>query len=542
MPGELDFIGQIWIIKSGCVWILIIITIGIPFCAFWCKLTINGYKMEMQKQHVHSITQIRIIQINCIVISCLVWIFGSMFLTIMLEIILFGPIAWILYIAYHNRFTGGYKSVLAKKLMEFILNKKSLYSDQIVNVLYQCPRGNSKHGHGSLKTMKLDDFANTYSFKEAGFVSMKCEGCSCLYGWIRHNDSPQTFNETRSFVGCVKCNFYLCKNCITEAINYHNNKKSRGLTNIDHDMKEFDDSKSFATEYETMNINCHDANSSLFRLLFVNYCCIELFKLDSCDNKYVEYLNKNMENNWNNVTLKSQMIAAYTSRKTQKKSSRFWIQFFNELQNYYYNTHNCSETFNFVWNYIKMVGKKQEKLSIRFNYHTHEIDFNHKFFVIYWRFVIFFIIPVFIISRIFSIFIPFICLFEYLISNKNIGLIQMIFTFVYAITISVYVVSLVKCIKFYNLTNNLFPPQKLKVYALRNGESHKRNVRRLNIINKLYNEYCYSQYYNHETKALLSKLLNNDVTEIILSYLPLTNLKTVLEKLTIHDTQKYVWC
>ena len=79
---------------------------------------------------------------------------------------------------------------------------------------------------------------------------------------------------------------------------------------------------------------------------------------------------------------------------------------------------------------------------------------------------------------------------------------------------------------------NLLPGQRFG-YVLGNTRRHARNVKRLNKIDRLYNEYCYYQYHNSETKQVLSQLLNNDLSNMVLSYLPLNNLKTILAKLQV---------
>lgn len=58
----------------------------------------------------------------------IIWIIGSTFSIIICEIIFFSPFALVAYNSAHENYVGGFKSILAKKAFDFIIDNKSLYT------------------------------------------------------------------------------------------------------------------------------------------------------------------------------------------------------------------------------------------------------------------------------------------------------------------------------------------------------------------------------------------------------------------------------
>lgn len=335
-------IGQLWIWKSVSFWALVVSCIGIPACVICGWITVKDLVNEPYFGKGH-----RGRTVGIIFVYVFLWILGAMVLLLLLEIPMLSIISYSFCFGFHVRFDegGGYVPVVAQKLVNFIMDNKSVYNGT-VNFEKTCPKGNLVHGNLTklnceiyINTMYKCNCCNVSIAQSMGQVQlaeietddekneMESEDLKLSnnvlgdISQVEDKENEKTAkNEcdqqhTRGMFctcayGCHECQFYLCEPCWTYSM--------RGLPADVHPQqrrmgckwwrrwrccccsKRSDDSVDGLTT-TLANRHCRTAT---FRATFINYCSLEYFDFitEAPNRKYLDYLKDNINSEWKNVT------------------------------------------------------------------------------------------------------------------------------------------------------------------------------------------------------------------------------------------------
>lgn len=178
----------------------------------------------------------------------------------------------------------------------------------------------------------------------------------------------------------------------------------------------------------------------------------------------------------------------------------------------------------------------EEGGKITFNWFVkeHTIHYNVCLWNGYLGFVVWFILPVFVLSRLFTFVLPFIMLGDYLKKSKSIGVLQLAFTTLYGLLIVCYTISFKKGVKFHFCSDKLWPRDwNFYKSALKTKSAPFEIVlKRLNLIDKYYQRYCDINRYNNQVEVLLVRYFGNDIGQVMIEFvIPLSNLQYVLNQL-----------
>ena len=177
------------------MWFLLISVIGLPF--------VMQFYYEQNKNRDDTFTTFDFIK-RCVTLVCwfvfwiVLWLIGSLFAIIGCEIIFFSPFALYSYLMYHQRFVGGFTSILAKKTIDFIINNKSLYMEPIYNTQTKCDKNHD------LMNLCRD------RYNRLG-VSKYCNSCNM-------EACKLDINNFRQWYECKEnqCDFQVCQRCVQD--------------------------------------------------------------------------------------------------------------------------------------------------------------------------------------------------------------------------------------------------------------------------------------------------------------------------------------
>ena len=182
----------------------------------------------------------------------------------------------------------------------------------------------------------------------------------------------------------------------------------------------------------------------LFRLIFINYCCIKYFGFTT-DTGLIEYLKKNVENEWSNVTLTS----------------------LGENSSYIHDSINSvSDGYKFIdlkslfkAPFVIFPRKIENKLKNTIDYGSYGECFVcwHRLVLVYVYFMLYVFFPSFVLSRLFSIFLPLIAIIYFNFDFESIQLLQWILTIFYVIFMCAWIIAAIRCYNLYRVTMQLFP-------------------------------------------------------------------------------------
>lgn len=253
--GEITLLGELWIWKSIWYWGLVfacgiiygiwvfIHDVLIPFDCDYCD------PGEAMRESCYWI------------ITRGIWYFiGGLIgfalcgplLLIIFEVLFFAPFAYMLYQIAHERYVGGFESLLVKKAFDFILDNKSMYTHQFAN------ETQIKNGYN-------------YNINENG------------------NRNGNTNINTNEIID----NEIIGSGTRTPLDDDDDNRSGTEKNIISYVGLELIDKKLLNSKYER-----------LFRLALINYCFVKLFKYRN-DQCLHEYLELEMVNEWKNISTNS---------------------------------------------------------------------------------------------------------------------------------------------------------------------------------------------------------------------------------------------
>ena len=413
-PGEITFLGQIWLYKAVGFWVVACCMLGIPLVGtifYWEFDICDCDKNEMGMS---------IARFLCgIVCAFGLFVIGSTFAILICEIIGFSPFAWYFFLAAHSRYISAGKSFWAKKAFDFILDNKSLH-------------------------MPIPD---------------------------EENNNSETITVSSS-------------------------------SNIDDFTEEYSNSVS-----KIKNRIIFSKQERLFRVIYVNYCFMHHFNYGS-DVSLMKYLqsDENINTEWSNVTL---------SQLREKSESKTW---------------------GTLWDEIKYPFIEIPK-SLKSNWNNADYWYGKLFwgFGIIWGYCLLYLLfPLFVISRLFSIFFPLISIIYYNFDIKSIELLQWILTILYGIFICSWIIAAIRCIHFYHWTLHLFPGGTYwwvhthSKIAERNGVGFQ--YKRLNLMQLYYNKRLNDKYMFDEREQVVIEILGRDIGGLIVSFWPKFEFKEWLDQ------------
>ena len=234
----------------------------------------------------------------------------------------------------------------------------------------------------------------------------------------------------------------------------------------------------------------------LFRLIFINYCWIEYFGFTE-DKKLIKYLNMEMKNEWSNVTLTTLGI------------------------------NSDDEDYSGLWSIVSAPFRILPKTFKRdIDVAMSDTDpykgcyiFYRKCCLVYCYFILYVFIPLFVLSRLFSIFFPLIALIYFNFDIESIQLLQWILTILYVVFMTAWIISAIRCFYFYHWTIRFFPG--LSYWDP--GDDRRdisRNKRRLNLMQKYYNHRLNDKFVYNEGRKVVIEILGKDIGSLVVSFWP----------------------
>ena len=261
--------------------------------------------------------------------------------------------------------------------------------------------------------------------------------------------------------------------------------------NIDHDQNHNYNYNYQVTIGKGILLN---TNEQLFRLIYINYCWIKFEYFNFCeDSKLIKYLTKELNNEWSNVSLKSLGI---NCRKSDEFSDLWSL--LNRLFRYFPPETNR----NFR-------DAMADNGSYQCQYKSYHIV---KFVYVYLMLYVF--LPVFILSRLFSIFFPLIAVVYFNFDIESIQLLQWILTGLYAIFMGAWVIAAIRCFYFYHWTIRLFPGL--------NSWYHSSTTKQqgLNLMQKYYNRRLNDKFIYDQGRKIVIEILGKDIGRLVVSFWP----------------------
>ena len=258
--GEVTIIGQIWIVKVLIIWGLMVVIAAFPvFIAFYWFVIVHDSLGSSHARRVEKYGWCTLIIVATLSLIAMFGIFciGVTFALPLCEIILFSPMAYVMYQASHDNYVHGMKSIVAKKSFDFILDNKSLYINETVF-------GKSYHAIQKSKREKNENKNKKEKEIENG-----------------ENDNE---NEKQRK-----------KEDIDDSI-YEMYKDDESISIVD--------SSKILSKYKVNARVLKSEQEKCFRLAFINYCFLHFFKFDS-DVNLKMYLEKDeiIDSEWKGVTL-----------------------------------------------------------------------------------------------------------------------------------------------------------------------------------------------------------------------------------------------
>ena len=443
-----------------------------------------------------------------------------------------------------GRHMDGIPGMILNNTVRFVVENKSMFSNKIYNTKNDC---DDKHNFNRM----VDNCETTIES-----FGVKCRGCN---------------QNTKVVYKCKTCGFGLCRVCIFEAkmkqsflhndklmqmrnneieIKYINNNKNNDIkddidnNNNNNDLEfgfaysnlidGYDTNRKYVNEllftngfiqknndyFKDINKNKDKFNKErLFRFVFVNYCLLyyfHYFKFDQLTN----FITKKVEmNEFDSINLQE------------------WQQFCSNLEHPLYPLkHNIIAPFTSIPKEIKYkIMTLTPKLSNNVNQLDKPVDgsiLQYKVYLYYSYLVFCFILPMFVFSRLFSVFLPMISILylQFFDGKSSIGSIhplQWILTILHTCFLLSWIIGAIKCINIYQWSCLMYPTSR-KTNGWRRmltQNCHKR----FNLVQNCYNLRCNLIHNEKLRKKWLTNQFGENVCQIILNYLPQFRLKSIFD-------------
>ena len=147
---------------------------------------------------------------------------------------------------------------------------------------------------------------------------------------------------------------------------------------------------------------------------------------------------------------------------------------------------------------------------------------------VYTHFMFHIVLPLFILSRLFSMFYPIISLFYLNFDVKSVQLLQWLLTIIYVILLLFWMIAFIKCMKFYHWTNHLFPGNTNSAWEDSSWKEY--SLKRLNIMQKYYDMRNDNVFMDKKRREMVIDILGKDIGGLIVSYWPKYDFEKSLKK------------
>ena len=435
------------------MWILSCVVIGIPTAL---QTYHSSFDCDRSYCHNKGCCYVFREEFKFIVLWILFFCFGAAFGIIVCEIVGFAPIAAYMYLLEHERHIGSsIKSQYAKAAFDFIFKNKSLHKPIATTI--PLPKPPAKQDVDSKD--------------------------------IKNATAVTTITTTT-------------KTITTTDGDKKKEKESPSISQVEDD------------DENNRNYNCEDLDGignkillskdeQLFRLIFLNYCWIgcKYFGFYS-DKILIEYLQKEIDNEWSNVSL----ATLGRNNHNSDEFSDLWSLFYGPFRYFPPETK-------------KNLGKALRdtrpcKCCFVFYQMT---EFAYVYFMLYV------FLPIFVLSRLFSIFFPLIAVIYFNFDFESIQLLQWILTILYAIFVGAWIIAAIRCFYFYHWTIRLFPGLA--------WWSPSRRQKGLNLMQKYYNHRLTDKFMYDKRRTVVIEILGKDIGGLVVSFWPKFEFKQWLTQL-----------
>ena len=128
--------------------------------------------------------------------------------------------------------------------------------------------------------------------------------------------------------------------------------------------------------------------------------------------------------------------------------------------------------------------------------------------------MLFIFFPLFLLSRLFSIFFPLIAIIYFNFDIESIQLLQWILTGLYAVFMCAWVIAAIRCFYFYHWTVRLFPGLNFWYPSSRNKQKG------LNLMQKYYNRRLNEKFVYDQGRKVVIEILGKDIGRLVISFWP----------------------
>ena len=451
------------------MWILSIIFVGLPMAYIFFKD--NSHCSGSYIKNV-GLSKAILYNIPMVLGTFVLYVFCSSFGIIICEIVFFSPFAFFFWSVAHSRYTYETRSVVGKKAFDFILDNKSVFTNT-----------------SDTTTDATNDAAND------------------------DKQVPGTPNEIKVLNNIRQQEIMSAQAKYNQTVAKHSNyiylmKK--------HESNSIDKKITFSTQ------------ERLFRVIFVNYCFIKVFKYAK-NKPFVIWMDddENIDNEWANITL----------RKLRQKLC--WTRSYHTIWE------RCKEPF------IEEPKNRKEELkdTIEFrdaDWYCFKV-LRDAFLLFYCCFMLYIFFPLFLISRIFSMCFPLISIIYFRFNIESIELLQWLLTICYVIFIFAWIIAVVRCLDYYHWTMHVLPYYSWGAFHYGSSkEEINYQLNRLNIMQKFYFMRLDEKFLYSKRKQVVIEILGKDIGGLIVSFWPKFDMKQWLDQLCkeckeLDDCNEYVY-
>ena len=288
------------------------------------------------------------------------------------------------------------------------------------------------------------------------------------------------------------------------------------------------ESKRFLANREIRNM-MFSKEEQMFRLIFVNYCFLGLFSYRRREqpSALVKYLENEAEREWKCIKIKdlrnNTEINDYHRgtiiEEFKHKFEKITKECKHQLEDFVGNKNNFVNRYGSSWYCLYVCFRRMV--------------------VIYSYFILYVFLPLFLLSRLFSMLFPFISIINILYLNddynniESVQLLQWILTVSYMILIVLWIISAIRCLYYYHWTSHVVPNGHYWD-AVPFGAAKYFYVKqycRLNLMQKFYNTRLNEKFLERKRKEIVIEILGKDIGGVIVSYWPKFELKPWLQQL-----------
>ena len=145
----------------------------------------------------------------------------------------------------------------------------------------------------------------------------------------------------------------------------------------------------------------------------------------------------------------------------------------------------------------------------------------------YVFFMVYILLPLFVISRLFSMWFPIISLIYFGFDSNSVQLLQLTLTMIYAVLVIVWIISAIECYKFYYWTTHLFPSFKNGNFSLK--YVLQKQISQLMRMQQYYDERCDQVFLDVKRKQVVIEILGRDIGGLVISFWPHFDLKEAMQ-------------